>query len=357
LDATHDLQAPIDLIFGNVPARLWIKDEAGRYVFVNQRLCEAIGIDREKWLGSRDEDLFPNAGHIYWRKDLRVLTSGEPLVTTDQVEKGKFAFIVRYPITIDGRRYVGGMGVETTEQVSVLAEVIRLRDEAFRNERLRALGEMASGIVHDLKNIFNNANLQLRLLRAKAGDSVLSEVDALTRSVASADDRLRGLQDFVNARKQEELRPVDLVKLIPEAIDMVRFLIEKAPTLNGGRIKLECSFAEALPEVNAPPSQLKHVISNLLLNARDAMPDGGTLSVVARRNGRSVEVQVADEGTGIEASALEKVFEPFYTTKRLGNGLGLSMARDVMSRARGSIVAENRQPMGTVFTLTFPVSI
>ena len=341
---------------GNIPARVWIKDARGRYVFVNSRLTSELGIDREKWIGSTDEELFPSVGHVYWRKDLQVLSGGNPLVSTDLVERGKFLFVVRFPLAINGEIHVAAVGVETTEQMSALIGFFHLRDELFRSERLRSIGEMASGLAHDLRNILNAGTLRLGILRSKAGDDLIEDVNALARTVSAATERVRGLQEFVSRRPQEGLEPFDLSILIAEAIEMVDFLIQKTPTTNGGTIKIERKISESLPKVLVFPNQAKHVIANLLINGREAMPDGGTLLIEAKETPAAVEVTVADQGTGIPPDILAKMFEPFFTTKDLGTGLGLSMARDVMTRLGGDIRAENRSSGGAAFILNFPIS-
>jgi signal transduction histidine kinase len=351
-----DIEHFSSLVMGNIPARVWIKDARGRYVFVNSRLTSELGIEREKWIGARDEELFPSVGLVYWRKDLQVLSGGNPLVSTDQVERGKSLFVVRFPVAIDGENHVAAVGVETTEQMSALIGILHLRDELFRNERLRSIGEMASGLAHDLRNILNAGALRLSILRSKADDALLGDVDALSRTVNAAAERVRGLQEFVSQRPQETLVSFDLSLLIGEAIEMVDFLIEKTPTINGGIIKIERKISASLPKVSAFPNQVKHVLANLLINGREAMPDGGNLQIEAKETHAAVEVTVADEGTGIPADLLEKVFEPFFTTKALGTGLGLSMARDVMARLGGQIRAMNRSSRGAAFILNFPIS-
>ena len=344
------------LLMGNLPARIWIKDAVGRYVFVNARLTSEIGIEQEKWIGARDEELFPNVGHVYWRKDQQVLSSGDPLVSTDQVERGKSLFVVRFPLAIDGKDHVGAVGVETTEQMSALIGFFHLRDELFRNERLRAIGEMASGLAHDLRNILNAGSLRLNILRTKAGADFAQDVDALTRTVNAAAERVRGLQEFVKERPQENLESSDLAVLIAEAVEMVDYLIQKTPTVKGGTVKLELEIPPSLPKVRAFPNQVKHVIANLLINGREAMLDGGTLSMEARQLTNTVEMSVTDQGTGIPEDILPKMFEPFFTTKDLGTGLGLSMAHDVMTRLGGEIRAENRSPAGAAIILNFPIA-
>ena len=344
------------LVMKNIPARVWVKDPEGRYVFVNSRLCSEIGIERAKWIGSRDEDLFPEAGLVYWRKDQQVLSGGNPLVSTDQVERGKSLFVVRFPMVVDGKDHVAAVGVETTEQMSALIGFFRLRDELFRNERLRSIGEMASGLAHDLRNILNSGSLRLNILRAKAGDELAPDVESLVRTVNAAAERVRGFQEFVSERPQENLESCDLSGLINEAIDMVDFLIEKTPTIKGGTIKIERRISDSLPTVKVFANQIKHVIANLLINGREAMPDGGTLLITAETVSSSMEIAVVDEGTGIPEEIIDRVFEPFFTTKDLGTGLGLSMARDVMTRMGGTIRAENRSPRGAAFILNFPRS-
>jgi len=346
----------LSLLMGNLPARVWIKDALGRYIYVNSQLCSDLGIEREKWLGARDEEMFPKVGQIYWRKDQHVLSSGSPLVSTDQVESGKFLFVVRFPLPIDGKDHVAGVGVETTEQMSALIGFFHLRDELFRNERLRAIGEMASGLAHDLRNILNAGTLRLNILRSKASEDLAHDVDALSRTVNAAAERVRGLQEFVSERPQENLESSDLSVLIAEAVEMVDYLIEKTPTVNGGSVKLEVDIPASLPRVWAFPNQVKHVIANLLINGREAMPDGGILTIEAGLDSDTVELAVTDEGTGIAEEVLHKMFEPFFTTKELGTGLGLSMARDVITRLGGRIRAQNRSPQGAVILLNFRIA-
>src|ERR1700730_2074396 len=89
-------------VVGDVPARIWIKNSDGRYVFVNSEVARMLDLPREKFIGATDEELFPRVGHVYWRKDQTVLSTGQPLVTTDQVEKNRYLFCLRFRLDIDG---------------------------------------------------------------------------------------------------------------------------------------------------------------------------------------------------------------------------------------------------------------
>jgi len=351
----RELESFFQHFFHDIPARLWAKDSKGRYVFVNSRVVEEVGVERDRWIGATDEELFPNVGHVYWRKDQQVLSSGEPLVSTDQVEKQKYLFVLRFPLDIDGQPHVAALGVETTPHITALIGIFHLQEQLVRNERMRAIGEMASGLAHDLSNSLSAANLRLRTLRNKAGEELISEVDAVLRSIDTASQRVQNLREYVTSRREENLALVDPEELIGAAIEMVDFLIQKTPTVNGGKILIVRKSAASLPRISAFPNQLRHVIANLLVNARDAMPDGGDLVIETRATDQHLEIEVSDEGSGIPQELLDKIFEPFFSTKATGNGLGLSMARDVLARMEGEIRARNRAPHGAAFTLIIPL--
>jgi signal transduction histidine kinase len=341
---------------GDIPARIWIKDSTGRYVFVNSEVTRILGVERDRFIGSSDEEIFPRVGHIYWRKEQLVLSTGEPLVTTDPVENERFLFCLRFRLDLDGAPHVATIGVDTTSHMSALVGFLQLQEQLFRNERMRSIGEMASGLVHDLSNNLNVSTMRLQLLRSKVSDDLLPDLDALARSLDAATQRVQDVREYVTSRREESPAPADLEELLTTAINMVDFLIERTPTINAGMIRIVRRAAENLPVVSVLPNQLKHVIANLLLNARDAMPDGGELTVETRSQPSSVEISIADEGTGVPEELREKIFDPFFTTKPTGNGLGLSMAQDVLSRMRGRISVANRTPRGAEFVLSIPLA-
>ncbi len=343
-------------VFRDVPARIWLKNSQGRYVFVNSEVERILEVPVEKFIGATDEELFPRVGHVYWRKDQHVLTTGQPLISTDQVEKNRFLFCLRFPVELEGEAHVATVGVDTTSHMSALVGFLHLQEQLFRNERMRSIGEMASGLVHDLNNNLNVANLRLRILRSKAGPDLIAEVEALASSLQGATERVQNVREYVTSRRDENLAPADIEELLTAAINMVDFLIEQTPTTRGGMIRIVRQVTGDLPPVPVLSNQLKHVVANLLLNARDAMADGGELTIETRKLPSSVEIIVSDEGTGVPQDLIGKIFEPFFTTKPNGNGLGLSMAQDVLSRMRGHISVANRKPHGAEFILSIPLA-
>src|SRR5580704_15764502 len=209
----------------DMPARVWAKDSQGRYVFVNDEVVKVLRLGREKWIGSTDEALFPKVGQVYWRKDQQVLSSREPLVTTDQVGKDRYLFVLRFPLDMNGEPHVAAVGIETTSQISALIGFLHLQEQLFRNERLRSIGEMASGLAHDLNNSLNAASLRLRVLRRGASQEQVPDVDALERSIDAATQRVQNLREYVTSRREEDSQRVDLEELVSAAIEMVDFLI------------------------------------------------------------------------------------------------------------------------------------
>jgi signal transduction histidine kinase len=246
---------------------------------------------------------------------------------------------------------------DITQQVRSERELAQAQAALVEQEHLRALGELASGVAHDLNNTLNAMKLRLELLhRAEATPSQYTHLDALSRIVADATTRVQRLQDFSRQRAEPSNEQARLEEVIAEAVEISRSDIEHRAARAGISVRLAVELPR-LPAVNASATDLRYVFINLLLNARDAMPRGGTIRVRgAVEEGKAV-ITVEDEGTGIAEEHLRSIFRPFFTTKgKHGTGLGLSMAYGVMARAGGSISAANRPEGGARFTLTFPLA-
>ena len=249
------------------------------------------------------------------------------------------------------------MALDITEQVKGEEELRRMRLELVQREHLRSLGEMVSGIAHDLNNTLNAMNLRLELIQR---DHVFAErqqgnLDALVRIVTDAHKRLGHLRDFARQRPEQALTErVQLADVAREAAEIARSDIEHRAALEGLRLRVEVELDE-LPLVRGSAMDLRYVLINLLLNARDAMPRGGTIHVRGGHSDRQVWLAVEDEGTGIAEEHLASLFRPFFTTKgERGTGLGLSMAYGVLARAGGTLTAANRPEGGARFTLCLP---
>src|SRR5882757_1226858 len=340
------------------PGRAWIKDSAGRYIYASDSLLAAFGLTREEVLGATDDSRFPYYARSRSRNDQLALSSGQPQQTTELIRENgqaKYLFVVRFPIDSAEGRFVGGLAIEMTEEISALEGLHKVNQQLFRSERLRSVGELASGIAHDINNSLNAMLLGIELLRNEEVDATLSRrIERLGRVMKDAAARVTRLQDVVHERFDEPLESIDLRRVIEESVEMVHFVVEKSPTPTGGTIKVAFEVP-SLPPILGYSAELRHVFANLLLNARDALPSGGNIVITGELSEDAIVIGVADDGVGIKPDLIAKIFDPLFTTKNTGTGLGLSMARDVMTRMGGSISANNRSQGGAVFNLRFPL--
>ncbi|WNG34942.1 sensor histidine kinase [Archangium violaceum] len=286
------------------------------------------------------------------------LDEGGPRVSRYVHESGDQVLEVRSErVSSTLRQRVLVLARDITEQARAEEELMRARASMAERERLRALGEMAAGIAHDLRNTLNAMRLRLELLQR---DTVLAHhhqphLDALARIVADANSRVDRLQSFSRQQPESTSEQVNLADVARDAVDIARSDIEHRARREKLSLRLDVQVPPGLPLVAGSAMDLRYVLINLLLNARDAMPRGGTIRVRGRHAADRVVLTVEDEGTGIPKELLPSIFRPFFTTKgEQGTGLGLSMAYGVVSRAGGTLTAANRPEGGAVFTLSFP---
>jgi signal transduction histidine kinase len=236
-------------------------------------------------------------------------------------------------------------------------ELAEAQRALLEQERMRAIGEMTSGVAHDLNNTLNALSLRIDVLkrgRTGTGGEQGSNLDVISRILSDASERVSRLQDFARRRRDRPLEEVDLCRVIRDATEMARTQLEQRNVLSGVDIQIVLDLP-ALPPVTGVAAELRHVFVNLLLNARDAMTGSGKINIRGSiLDDGAVVASVEDEGSGIPEGLLDKIFDPFFTTKgQRGTGLGLSMAARVMQRVGGSIEAANRPLGGAVFTLRF----
>jgi CheY-like chemotaxis protein len=179
----------------------------------------------------------------------------------------------------------------------------------------------------------------------------------MERLLKDAAERVRRLQDFGRRRVGRQVGPIQLDAVIREAIEMVRAQVEERTSFAGVPIRIETGLGSPTYISGASTAELRHMFINLVLNARDAMPKGGTIHIGLEQGEMGAVVKVSDDGMGIPQENLGRIFEPFFSTKgALGTGLGLSTAHALMAEIGGQIAAANRPEGGAVFTLVFPMS-
>jgi two-component system NtrC family sensor kinase len=247
-----------------------------------------------------------------------------------------------------------GYFVDLNERLEMERKLSRTQEQLLQSEKLAAMGRLTSQLAHELNNplygIMNTLELMKTEIpptnkRRRLLDMALSESMRLT-------DMLRKMLSF--SKPDQELRcSVDINTILDEIL----LLHEKQ--LREVDIKISADLEEGLPPLWASKNQMRQVFLNMVSNAKDAMPEGGTLSVRTRGSGKQIRVQVADNGTGIKPENLDKIFDTFFTTKvdsERGVGLGLSVCYGFVKDHGGDIQVESTVGEGTTFTIILPVS-
>ena len=239
----------------------------------------------------------------------------------------------------------------------------------LQQERLRALGQMASGIAHDINNAISPVSLYLESLLAR--ESGLSErgrehLVTIARAIDDVAKTVSGMREFYRPREpQLVLLPVQFNRLIHQVVDLTRPRWSDQPQKRGRVIELRTDLAHELPLVMGIESELREALTNLVFNAVDAMPQGGTLTLRSRMmiwgerlNATPTHcvIEVADTGTGMDEDTRRRCLEPFFTTKgERGTGLGLAMVYGVMERHSAEIEIDSEPGNGTTVRLVFTV--
>jgi hypothetical protein len=234
-----------------------------------------------------------------------------------------------------------------------VTERIELEEKLIQNERLASIGLLAAGVAHEVNTPLTGVASYIQMLLADIppGDPRAALLRKVERQVFRASDIVNGLLNFARGGDQA-FHLTDLNAAVEEAIGLFE------PHLRNTRVQLERDLAPGLPPVRGIRREIQQVVVNLLLNARDAMPRGGTIRVATRSTGAGVELVIADTGRGIPAEHLHRIYDPFFTTKGVGRGtgLGLSVTYGIVRKHSGSIDVSSAAEQGTVFTISLPAA-
>jgi signal transduction histidine kinase/CheY-like chemotaxis protein len=248
------------------------------------------------------------------------------------------------------------------EQQRALERLRHAQEELVRTEKLRALGQMSAGIAHDLNNMLAAILGQTELLRLRVKlPEVQEALKVLYTAASDGAQVVRRLMDFGRQQPRRPLVPCDLASLADEALEITRPRWQDEAQVQGRLIEIWRSL-ENIPRVQGDPSEIREALSNLILNAVDAMPTGGRLTLAgytapdAAAPGTPdwVVLTVGDTGMGMSEETRGRIFDPFFTTKGLkGTGLGLAVTYGILKRHGGKIEVASTPGQGTIFTVWF----
>ena len=231
----------------------------------------------------------------------------------------------------------------------------RLEQEVIHLERMRVSGELAAGVSHNLNNMLTAVLGPAQLLLRKSDDpEIRRESEAILSAGQRARDLVMRLNQAVRVDREASLGPVSLNEQVHQVIQMSRPRWKDEPEARGVSIEVIAELGE-IPDIRGNPAESDDAILNLIINAVDAMPEGGTITITTRAVGAGVQLAVSDTGTGMDEETLRRVFEPFFTTKMdIGSGLGLSTVHGTVARWGGTIQVDSTPGEGTTFTLYLP---
>jgi len=250
---------------------------------------------------------------------------------------------------------------QRTEELKALYDELKLTQQAaLQQERLRALGQMASGIAHDINNAISPAMLYVESLLLSEPDLSAEAQEYLAivrRTLGDVAQTIARLREFYrNPEANIERSPVNLNEVVQTAVELTRARWRDLSQQHGVSIAVQPLLEEHLPAVMGTESELREALINLIFNAIDAMPNGGRLSIRTQATPSSVIVKVIDTGIGMDAETCQRCLDPFYTTKgERGTGLGLAMVYGTLQRHSARIDMASAVGYGTTIRLTFPL--
>ncbi|MCS7309047.1 MAG: MASE1 domain-containing protein [Armatimonadetes bacterium] len=365
-ESLQQAYAQIYQIINNAPGvAIQGYDQEGRVVFWNRASEQLYGFQEQQVLGKRLGEflLSERDAREFERLIQEVARTGQPAPLREwetHTASGTLRYIISslFPVQMGrGQMQIVCMDVDITERKQLEAQLLRA-------QRLESIGRLAGGIAHDFNNLLTAiaSYAETALARQPPGHPAIEEIQRLLDTVDRAAELVHHLLAF--ARQQSlKPQPLNLNQLLQRTVPLLHRLL-------GKQVDLRLITDPALREVRADPTQMEQVLLNLVINARDAMPSGGLLTVETANvtldaeatqampdlsPGEYVMLSVSDTGTGILPEHLDRIFEPFFTTKgETGTGLGLAVVYGVVKQSGGHVTVESAPGRGTTFRIYLP---
>jgi PAS domain S-box-containing protein len=325
-------------------------DKNGKIIMFNRLAEDIFSTNRENAVNHDYEVVFPN-------DDCLLKQTLDKKRTTREVERefrtfsgeDKFLIIGTSCLFDEEKKFNGAVAV-----IHDISELKKYEEEAKRSERLSALGNLAAGVAHEIRNPLNAISITAQRLKSefvpqKDKEEYISFIKTILDEIKRLDNIINQFLSLAKTQKLN-LTSTDMCRFLNEVVDLVEIEAKEK------NIQVTREIA-SLPAIKVDLGELKKAILNIILNGIQATPSGGTLSINAYLNDsqRDVLIKIKDSGIGIPKENLSKIFQPYFSTKEKGTGLGLSIAYRIISDHKGKIEVESELGKGTVFIVSLPI--
>ncbi|WP_322815323.1 PAS domain S-box protein [Chloroflexus sp.] len=361
-------------IIDQIPALIFVKDAAGRYLMVNERLASFSGYRPEEMIGKSDDELFAPALAAYYRAfDQEVIQERRPIQRDDDrwTADGLTAFTtVKFPLfDHEGNLYgVAGISLDVTERRQLELERERIEQRLREAQRLESLGVMAGGVAHDFNNLLVSVlgNVSLVLNEVSADHSLYDLLVQIEQAALRATELTNHLLTYTG-RHQSVMQRIDLRRAVDEMQTILRSLVPH---------RIELIFhpsATPLP-IEANIAQVRQVLMNLVINGAEAIDGAGIVRITTELRelsatdmqkmeigadqppGRYAALIVQDTGHGMDELTKARIFDPFFSTRFTGRGLGLAAVNGIVRAHRGALKLDTMLHEGTTFAIFWPIA-
>ncbi len=364
----------LENIFKTTADGIVVTDDKGSLLRVNEAMEKMTGFTEKELKGSYVKKLAPQ--HEEEEEDMKILSdsikklqSGIELSDYQELWQRKDGSF--FPVEINKSLLKDKAG-NTTGAVGVVRDITerkKIKDQLLRSEKLRSLGELAGGVAHDFNNVLAAVLGRAQLLKRKvdrlqheeANKKIETELKEGLKIIEGAAldgaETVRRIQEFARKREDDKcFNAVDINKIIKDAIEFTKIRWKDDSERKGYKYHVKTHIT-SLPSIVGSASELREVFVNLINNALDAMPEGGSINVFGRLQYDKIEIKFKDTGEGIQPGIRENIFDPFFTTKGpKATGLGMSVSFGIIDRHHGTISVDSSVGEGTVFTIVLPVS-
>jgi PAS domain S-box-containing protein len=371
-DTLRQREAYLRSILNNMPFLMWLKDLEGRFLMINEAAARSFSVPDTTWLiGKTDLDLAPPELAEKYRADDQIVIETksqrfieEPIVNLNGQrwfatyktpildEKGQVLGTTGFALDITERREAEKVLKEYSARLEEMVEertreLQDAQERLIRQEKLAFLGQLAGGVGHELRNplgVITNAVYFLQLVLTEANEIVKEYLEIITSRVQEAEKIVSDLLNLSRNRVADR-REITSQQLVEE-------VLARQPAPKGVTVTVE--LPTDLPPLFVDPQQIKQVLTNLISNAYQALPNGGEVTVTAQTHSNGVSLSLADTGPGMPAEMIAKIFEPLFTTKAKGIGLGLAVSKNLVEINSGKIEVESVEGQGSIFSLILP---